>query len=76
MRMQKGRFAPATGDGVGLASAPTRLAVGVVHLDHFDVRGCEMASQASPVGAGALHADAAHRAPRLQPAGRALLDLA
>ena len=28
-----------------------------------------MAGQAGPVGAGALHADAKHRAPRLQPAG-------
>ena len=51
-------------DGVGLAAAPSRLAVGAVHLHHADALAGEAARQAGTVAAGALHADAHHLAPR------------
>ena len=54
-------------DGVGLAAAPSRLAVGAVHLHHADALAGEAARQAGAVAAGALHADAHQLAPGSQP---------
>ena len=57
-------------DGVGLAAAATHLTVRPAHLDHLDhldTRADQVARQPRPIRAGALHADAHHRAERPQP---------
>ena len=60
-------------DGVGLAAAASRLAVRAVHLHHLDAGRGEVPGEARTVGSGALDSDAAHRAPRLQPAGELVI---
>ena len=50
-------------DGVGLAAAPSRLAVRAVHLDDLDTGRGEVPGEARTVGSGALHAPTPHRAP-------------
>jgi len=50
-----------------LAPAPAGLAVGPVHLHHLDALSAQVAGQARPVGAGALHAHLHELAERAQP---------
>ena len=48
-------------DRVALALTPAGCPVGPVDLDHLEAVGTSEANQASPIGAGAFHADALHR---------------
>jgi hypothetical protein len=48
-------------DRIRLALAASGAAVGPVDLHHLEAVGVDKASQASPVGAGAFHADTLHR---------------
>ena len=53
--------------GVGLALAAALLAVGAVYLHHLHPGPAQVAGQAGPVAAGALHPDPRHRAEAGQP---------
>jgi hypothetical protein len=54
-------------DGIGLALAPAFLAVRAVDLENFYARSPQVAGQAGPIRAGALHPDPHRRAERAQP---------
>ena len=54
-------------DRVRLAPASAGAAVGAVDLQHLEAVGADKAGQPSPIGAGALDADALHRPKALGP---------
>ena len=61
------RAASTASRGSDLPLLPALLAIRSVDLDDFDTRAAQMASQAGPIGTGALDADLGHTAEALEP---------
>ena len=60
-------------EGIGLATAASLVTVGTIHFDHGDAHSAQVAGQAGPIGASALHADLGDVAERAQPLEQGLV---